>query len=159
MRSFFLILLIILVSCGRPHSSDQETNEVRQRERLEILSEQYEEIVGSYSGTLTLNQDKAIYDASLELRLIQDIDPSTGLPLQPKIVGSVNIYEYTGNTRNLLVSYGITQGSFDYKAQQVALDIADKLTIRGIANHQIIDAVLHSPIKGDIGSFKLTRQR
>lgn len=159
MKYSLLVLLITLISCGRPHSTEQESNEVRQRERLQTLNQEYEEITGKYIGTLELSEDSSMFNTTIDLRIVQDVDPSTGLPLKPKIVGSVSIFELINSEDQLLISYGITNGSFDNKTGQVALDISDKLTIRGTANHNVFNAVLHSNIKGDVGKLKLVRKR
>lgn len=159
MRSLLLIIIFIISSCGRPHSSEQESNEVRKRERLETLNQEYKEVTGHYSGTLELTSDSSMFNATADLRIVQDVDPSTGLPLQPKIIGSISVFELINNSESLLISYGITNGSFDNKTGQLALDISDKLTIRGSASHNVINAVLHSSIKGDVGKLKLVRDR
>ncbi|MDA8793058.1 hypothetical protein N9N67_07425 [Bacteriovoracaceae bacterium] len=158
MRLIIAGLLLTAFACGRPHSSEQKSDEVRKRERLDALNQDYQEIVGNYIGSLELHEDGSLYSAQAELRIVQDIDSSTGLPLQPKIVGSISVFEKINKKDEHLISYGITNGSYDNKTDQLALDISDNLNIRGFANHDIIDAVLHSSIKGDVGKLSLKRE-
>lgn len=151
-------LLLTLFACGRPHSSEQKSDEVRKRERLDALNQDYQEIVGTYTGSLELLEDGSLYSAEADLRIVQDMDSSTGLPLQPKIVGSISVFEKINKKDDHLISYGITNGSYDTKTDQLALDISDNLNIRGFANHNIIEATLHSSIKGDVGKLNLKRE-
>ena len=159
MISRLLILLSLLViSCGRPHSTDQEKEEAKRRGRLGALSSQYNDVEGSFAGSLELLDDGTVYKVYMDLRVSQDVDPGTGLPLQPKIVGSLRIFEMNSGVVELLTNYGITNGSYDSGPGKIAIDISDALNIRGYANHNVLRATLHSSIKGDIGKLDLVRQ-
>ena len=154
-----LAFITTLTSCGRPISTLQESNEVIVRQRQEVLSTDYKEVQGNYSGTLEMIDDGTIFKAAINLRVVQDFDASTGLPLRPKIVGSITIYEIINrNEDSVIATYGVTSGSFDQDSNQLALEISSSLTVQGFANNNQIDGTLHSIEKGDIGVFKLVRQ-
>ena len=154
-----LTFITILTSCGRPISTLQESTEVIVRQRQEVLSSDYKEVQGDYSGTLEMIDDGTIFKAAINLRVVQDFDASTGLPLRPKIVGSISIYEIINrNEDSIIATYGVTSGSFDQESNHLALEISSSLTVQGFANNNHTDGTLHSIEKGDIGVFKLVRQ-
>ena len=157
MKILSLILILVTVSCGRPRSSDQEQSESKQRQRLETLSAEYVEVEGKYSGVMYFLADNTKYLVELNIRVVQDEDPTTGLALSPMLNGSLKVYDRLLNTESFIVSYGITGGSYDQKTGKISLEISDKLTIKGDANFNVMDAVLHSNIKGDVAELKLER--
>ena len=158
MRSLsILLMLLVVIGCGRPKSTDQEQNESKQRQRMEALTAEYNEVEGKYRGAMYFLEDNSKYLVDLNIRVVQDIDESTGLALTPKLNGSLKVYERILSADNFIVSYGITGGSYDEKTEKISLNISDKLTIKGDANFKNVKAVLHSNIKGDVAELELER--
>ena len=155
MKYLNFALLLVLVACGRPPASNQQSTEVVQRQRFQTLTSAYKEVEGEYTGTLTLIEDNANYLAKLELRVVTENDPQTGLPLSPVLVGSLGIFEDENSAA--IVTYGITKGSYDSKDQRLALEVSNTLSIRGEGDRLEISAMLQSTVKGDVGELKLER--
>ncbi|MBD65970.1 MAG: hypothetical protein CME62_12235 [Halobacteriovoraceae bacterium] len=157
MKKLNLLLIVFIISCGRPKSTDQEKSEIKQRQRLEALTTAYDTVAGTYSGVMYLVEDNSKYLVELNIRVVQDEDPVTGLALDAKLNGSLKVFERILSDDNFIVSYGITGGSYDQDTQKISLELNDKLTLKGDATGEMVDAVLLSTIKGDVAELELER--
>ncbi len=153
MKLLISCLLFMTFGCGRPSSTEQENNELQERKQQERLVENFEIVSGTYIGELRLKSTSDVYHAVLELKVINDIDPTTNLPLKPKLAGSLLIYER--KDEEAILSYGVTQGSFDSLSSKLTLKLSNNLTIEGTANQNTLEGVLHSSLRGNVGELNL----
>jgi hypothetical protein len=158
MKNIFFISIFIFFACGRPSSTEIEQQELKERERLETITEQFEDIEGVYSGEIVLLEDNSIYLVELNIKTVQKKDPDTNLPLRPDIMGSISFFESSEGEVFKLITYGVSEGSYDQVSTKLSLELANNLSLHGTLSENVFLGELFGTIKGLVGKLKLVRE-